>query len=394
MLMKKLTHYLLLPELEMKEMTMTRRTWVRYETVKRSQMEYCPRCASPSDHIYDHRTIVVKDAPIRDQIVFLSIKKRRLWCSKCQRPFTEPVPGIRKGSRTTERYKKAVTWACENFSDLERVQRTYRCSAGYLFKVLYRRLEERHRMRQTPWPTTIGIDEHSFRRRGFAGGTEFATMFVDYSHRRILDIAQGKNVADIIPQISHIQSRENVKQVIVDLCDPFKKLTKEFFPNALLIADKFHVLRLLTPSLLKRRKQLTGTRAEAYARRLLTSNGHALDYWQKNTILQFLKTHPDLRELYQWKERLHGFYRIGGYFRAYKALKHMLDDMSFSLLPEIRTLRKTLLKWKEEILNYFSTGLTNGRTEGYNNLAKLVQRRAFGYKNFNNYRLRLLNACY
>jgi transposase len=38
-----------------------------------------------------------------------------------------------------------------------------------------------------------------------------------------------------------------------------------------------------------------------------------------------------------------------------------------------------LLKWREEILNYFLTGLTNGRTEGYNNIAKLVQRRGFGY---------------
>ena len=54
--------------------------------------------------------------------------------------------------------------------------------------------------------------------------------------------------------------------------------------------------------------------------------------------------------------------------------------------------RRTLMKWKEEILNYFKTKLTNARTEGFNNLAKLYQKRAFGYKNFENYRLRLLNA--
>ena len=50
--------------------------------------------------------------------------------------------------------------------------------------------------------------------------------------------------------------------------------------------------------------------------------------------------------------------------------------VQLSLLPEIKTLRRTLLKWREEVLNYFLTGLTNGRTEGYNNLAKLVQKRA------------------
>jgi transposase len=51
------------------------------------------------------------------------------------------------------------------------------------------------------------------------------------------------------------------------------------------------------------------------------------------------------------------------------------------------------LKWKEEILAYFYTRLTNGRTEGFNNKAKLVKRRAYGYRSFRNYRLRLLNAC-
>ena len=71
----------------------------------------------------------------------------------------------------------------------------------------------------------------------------------------------------------------------------------------------------------------------------------------------------------------------------------MTDKMATSTLPEIKTLRKTLLKWREPILAYFFTGLTNARTEGYNNLAKLIQRRAFGYKSFENYRLRLLNAC-
>ena len=50
------------------------------------------------------------------------------------------------------------------------------------------------------------------------------------------------------------------------------------------------------------------------------------------------------------------------------------------------------MKWREEILNYFKTKLTNAKTEGFNNLAKLYQKRAFGYKNFENYRLRLLNA--
>ena len=64
-----------------------------------------------------------------------------------------------------------------------------------------------------------------------------------------------------------------------------------------------------------------------------------------------------------------------------------------SPLPELQTFRRTLMRRRREILAYFGTGLTNGRTEGFNNKAKLVKKRAYGYRSFRNYRLRLLNAC-
>ena len=387
----RLSHQLLLPELEMIGLYSGKRTWVHYQVRSTAREALCPRCPTLSSVIYDRRLCTVKDAPVRDQIVFLKIQKRRFWCKNCQKPFTEYIPGIKKGSRTTERFKRAVLWACENFVDLERVQRAYRVSAGYVFKTLYTRLDEKLRMRQYPWPSTIGIDEHSFRR--IHGRTEFASVVIDYPNKRMFDVVQGKTSADLLGQLDHIDGKENVKNVILDLCDPFKNFAASHFPNAKIIADKFHVLRLITPALIKKRYEITGTRADAKARRLLTCSSHKLDHWERLALWQYLEKYPDLQELYRWKERLHKFYRMRGYYRAHLALRQMCDEMALSWLPEIKTLRRTLLKWREEILNYFLTGLTNGRTEGYNNLAKLVQKRAFGYKNFRNYRLRLLSAC-
>jgi transposase len=86
-----------------------------------------------------------------------------------------------------------------------------------------------------------------------------------------------------------------------------------------------------------------------------------------------------MKELYHFKEAMHGLYRCRGYNRAKRAFVAILDRMAASELKEIQKLRKTLMKWKNEILNYFATGITNGRTEGFNNLAKLLQKRAFGF---------------
>jgi transposase len=126
---------------------------------------------------------------------------------------------------------------------------------------------------------------------------------------------------------------------------------------------------------------------------MLLMSSKKLDYFERKTIWQYLQTHPELAELYQWKERLHSFYRIQGFERAKIALHHMLDQMASSQLPEIKTLRRTLQRWNREILNYFKSRLTNARTEGFNNVAKLVQKRAYGYKSYRNYRLRFLSAC-
>jgi len=122
-------------------------------------------------------------------------------------------------------------------------------------------------------------------------------------------------------------------------------------------------------------------------------SAYKLSYFERKALEDFLLRYPEMRELYLWKERLHSFYRIRGYGRAWIAYKKLMDDMSVSLLPEIRTLRKTLLKWKEEIMNYFSSGLTNARLEGFNCKASLLKRRAYGYRNPENYRVQLLNAC-
>ncbi len=141
----------------------------------------------------------------------------------------------------------------------------------------------------------------------------------------------------------------------------------------------------------KARVEITGDQRSNPVRRLLLFNGKKrLEYFERRALQQWLEHHPKIKELYHYKEALHALYRCRGYNRARAALIRLLDHMASSTLPEIKTLRQTLMKWKVEILNYFSTGLTNGRTEAFNNIAKTLQKRAFGFKSFRNYRLRLL----
>jgi transposase len=385
---------LLLPDLELTSSFFRKdRGTNLLEARKTSAMEVCPRCATPSKTLYDRRLVRVRDAPIRDKAVTLTVLKRRFFCKPCQKPFTEPIAGVRKGCRTTERYRRSVLWACENFSDLKSVRLAYRCSAGFIYRTLYHQLELRRRQRLYPWPSTVGIDEHFFRRHPYFGTREFVSVLVDFKGRRLMEVVNGRRSPELKAGLDYIPGRQNVRFVVLDMSDGYKSFAKAFFPKAQLVADKFHVLRLLSPHINRRRRLITGDVRTLGVRRLLLRSSFHLHHGQRFLLNRWLQAHPELNEVYRVKEAMHSLYRVRGYLRAGRVLTRLTDELARTQLPELKTLRRTLMKWRTEILAYFATGLTNGRTEGFNNKAKLVKRRAYGYRSFANYRLRLLNAC-
>jgi transposase len=388
------TQVLLFQEVEILKQRYQKKS-VIFNAIKTSKMEVCPKCASQCRNVYDHRTVKIQDEPLGTRRVVVELKKRRFWCDTCEKPFTEPVTGIKKGHRTSERFKKAVLWGCETFTSLKKVQETFRISAGYVFKVFYQQLELQRRMNnQYPWPATIGLDEHSIRRT--KGHVEFASVFIDYKHKRIFEVVDGKKEAILTENTNSIPGKENVKNVIIDMCEAFRNFAKNTFPNAKITIDKFHVLKLISRPLSRCRREKVGHLTSHPSARLLFKNEDHLEHEQKIQIAEMiqLKGNETLKEYYNFHQRLHQLYNTRGYLKAEKKMAKLIELAAQSQLKPIKTLSETLTKWKSEILNYFTTKLTNARTEGFNNLAKLVQRRAFGFKNFENYRLRLLYACH
>lgn len=389
----RLTRFVLLPELEFLELCSEGGRYAILESYKKSDFEVCPRCAACSSSIYDHRVVTVKDAPIREKNVRLKIRKRRFWCKPCKKPFTEPVPGISKGKRHTARFRRELLWRCENFSDLKKVRRTMDCSSGFMYKALYEELALKRREKTYPWPSRIGIDEHSFQRDKETGRTKFVSFIIDHKNKKAFEAVDGRSVGELESSLKHIPGRENVEIATMDLCEVYRQYIKRNFINAKIIADKFHVVRLLNPAINRYRKEITGDKRKLPVRRLLLRNGSKVSFHVRAALWKWLDQHPDLKELYMYKEEIHRLYRNTSYNRARESMIKLIDRMGSSRLPEVQTLRKTLRSWFNEILNYFKWRLTNARVEGYNNVAKLIKKRAYGYRSFENYRLRLLNAC-
>ncbi len=358
---------------------------------KKSTSEACPKCAKISSTVYDHREVKIKECPFLDVPVLLKISKRRFFCKSCRLPFTEGVRNVKKWGRQTERYCRYVYDLALHYSNLYSAQKKAKCSSGFIYKQYFRELSLKQRQDNSIWPESVGIDEHFFGYNKKYGYREFVTVFVDHKKRRFKEVALGRDSGRLKVSLSHMDGRDKVKFITMDLSETYRKFIKEYFPNALRIADKFHVIRLLRLAL-KRYYAAIKNNTNGRLKRLLLANGSKLPSDIRNALNKGLRMYPDLQQIYIAKECLHKIYRMPNYQQADEFMTKLTDKLSRSILPELLTLRKTLLSWRDEILAYFQKRLTNGLVEGLNNKAKQIKRRAYGFRSFENYRLKLITA--
>jgi len=204
--------------------------------------------------------------------------------------------------------------------------------------------------------STVLIDEHAFGRNKKHNRKDFVTCFVDNNRKKLREMAPSRDYDDMKKAIEHIPGKEKVENVVMDMSPTFKAFATDYFPNAKITVDKFHVIRLIHPAIRKYRKDATGDKRSNPIRHLLLKNRKRLKPYQKRAVTRFCNENPNVNEVY-------------------------------------RFLRRTLMKWRDEILRYFKTGHTNARIEGINRKCKLLQRCAYGFQNFGNYRLRALYSC-
>ena len=132
--------------------------------------------------------------------------------------------------------------------------------------------------------------------------------------------------------------------------------------------------------------------------RVMRKNPENLTEKEKNTLEAYLKDNPAIRALYDFKQELHNLFMVKHQTRKrckpyvellFQYIK-MLKESGFGYM---KTLGKTIDSWKEEIARMWRFTKNNGITEGFHRKMKLIQRRAYGFRNFENYRLRVKILC-
>ena len=175
--------------------------------------------------------------------------------------------------------------------------------------------------------------------------------------------------------------------------EPYSNVCEELLPNAHITVDRFHVAKAVNEELKKLKNQEKKQHPEVIkgAHYPLLKNQEDLTHAQQEKLNQVYETCPSLKMAHRLKECLrHIFEYHSTKEKAIQRLqKWCLIAQKEHLFPKFR---KTLSNWMDKIANYFHQRTTSGMVEGINNKIKLIKRRAFGFRNFGNFRLRVIVA--
>ena len=182
----------------------------------------------------------------------------------------------------------------------------------------------------------------------------------------------------------------------MDLSETYRKIVKQYFPNAKIIADRFHVIRLVNQHFLQVWNQQDPVgRKNRGLLSLMRRHHWNLTPEQQQKLFQYLAQFPILQALYQAKQKLNSFLLLKKVpaKRAKKYIPEFLQLLDQFEESPAKIIAQTIRSWLEPIVRMWRFSKSNGITEGFHTKMEMISRRAFGFRNFQNYRLRVLALC-
>lgn len=363
--------------------------------VNYNRIPRCTHCNSKAVRKKDSFMRTVHHEPIGNRRTLLRFKAYKLFCNTCQRYGNQRFPGIGKYQRSTERLQTQVFYQHTDGMSQTTLAERFKKGKATIERWYQRKyaIENREHLNAL-CPTVLGIDEHFFSRK-----QGFATTFCDLRKHKVYDIVKGRSGSDLNGYLSQLAGKERVKVVCIDLSSTYRSLIKKHFPNAKIVADRFHVLRLIQHQCMLTYRELSDqVKSNRGMLHLLRSRPDNLSPHKRIQLDNFLASNPAIAAIHTFQQELHELLMkralnqhkckelIPIFLEKVKALKQ-------SPFKALTSLGRTLYRWREEIVRMWRFRKSNGITEGFHRKMKLIQRRAYGFRNFENYRTRVRVLC-
>lgn len=367
----------------------------------------CPRCGCKSHKLHQNHEHIVQDLTWNGKAVYLQINSRQFKCDKCGKPFTETLEmkPFRRGY--TKRFALDIVDRVLSSNILAVAEQT--SLSEYQIQNILNDVGKLLRNQIPKNLVKLGIDEISLRK----GSGRYCAVLVDLDRHEIIGLLKSRK-QDEIREVLMSWGDEvlnSIKLVSMDLSSSYKSIINEVLPEVEIVADRFHVMKQINDELdSKRKKEKRKATAEAEKARSKAKKKEKeeIEDALKGSKYPLLKNEVDL--LNEQKEKLEKVKEVSPILAQMHNLKEEFRTIfeksqnwgegTLELMDWIEKASnvyskscQTLINWFGEVTGYFEHHISNGCVEGLNNKLKVIKRCGYGFRNFENFELRVLLSC-
>lgn len=371
----------------------------------------CPRCKSLTSKVLNQYTRKVNHGIFIDRKCIVHYKQNRYKCLVCSHTFNESSSLVAKHQKKSFASHMQIMELLKNpHLTFKKVGELLKLSTTTVINTFYDNLPDY----KTTLPEVICIDEIYLGRNA---SKKYVAVLLDFKTNQIVDIIYGRTKDSLHSYFQKVpkEALNNVKYVSSDMYDGYRFLLNHYFKKARLCVDSFHVIQMIN-AMFNNQLKLIMKRydygsVEYYLlkkkRFILLQNSSSIDWYKQEYnhklgyYLYLMKYRellfdidPLIKNLYELKEDYIGFNRLKNKEIIISELEKLIRRFLTHSNKEVVKVGRSLLKWRNEILNSFTwfdgKRISNGPIESRNNIIKLIIRNAAGYRNFEHLRKRII----
>ena len=367
----------------------------------------CHKCRSRLKNKAGQHLLKLKHLPIMELACFLHIWRWKGHCPKCNKIRSEHLDILAKESpHLTKDFSWWLGRMCE-FSPVSRAAEFSETGKMTTWRVDFKRMRLMMRYYKIPKATHISVDEVYARKKGIKGESrnkKFFTIVTDLKTHRVIWVSESRDkiALDQFFKIIGAKACRKIKVVAMDQHEAYRSSVKQHCKNAKVVWDRFHLMQNFNEAANEVRKEIAETIEPGsplrpmvqgkYRFLFLKKDNHRTES-EKQHIKEAMSLNHWLTRLELIKERLYTFFNERDKEVAWKIFDEIGDWIHQSGFP-------TLVKWWnnleaewDTLQNYFEFRVTTNLSEGINNVIKVLKRKAYGYRNMNYFRLKIMQIC-
>lgn len=354
----------------------------------------CPRCHKKDYVCSGTVTREFKSLPMGNRPITLRMTVQRIRCNHCGCTIQEHIPFAWAKCQYTKRLAVYIQSLCQ-YMTIKAVADHLGMSWNTVKEINKEYLRRKYGKPGLDGLKYIGIDEFAVKK-----GHVYMTIVADLESGQVVYVGDGKG-KDALDGFWKRLSRSkcNIKAVSTDLSGAFISAVREHLPDVTLVFDHFHVVKLANDALDKVRidtyKELDSKEKSSAIKGLrwiLLGNGERLKSESAAERLdQALKVNANLATSYYLKEELRRVWNQNGKEQAEVILFNWIKEARGSGIRHMTRLADTIEQHMDGLLAYYDYKISSGKVEGINNKIKTIKRQAFGFRDSDYFKLRILS---